>query len=212
MSRFRPVSPQLLADELVAEFASRHPGSHPLRVGLDAPACADLYPLLSLLDDRQRAIGRPVAIVPTRLFYRDASLRWEHGKADLDSFYDGWLDTGALQREVLRPLSVDGNYLPSLRDPDSNRSTRAVPLQLPPNGVVLLIGELLLGHGLELDLTVHFSVSRQARRRQTPDDLQWTLPAHDRYELEVGPAGIADLVVRYDDPAHPALLIRSGRS
>jgi hypothetical protein len=208
VSRFRPVSPQLLADELVAEFAARHPRSRPLRVGLDTPAWVDLDPLLSLLDDRLRALGRPVAIVPARLFYRDASLRWEYGKDDLDSFYDGWLDSGALQREVLRPLSLDGSYLPSLRDPDSNRSTRAVPLQLPSNGVALLVGELLLGQGLELDLTVHFSVSRQARRRQAPDDLQWTLPAHDRYELEVDPAGVADLVVRYDDPTHPALLVR----
>ena len=208
MSRFRPVSPQLLADELAVVFAARHPQAHPLRVGLDAPACVNLNPLLGLLDDRLRAAGRPVAIVSSRLFYRDASLRWEYGKADVDSFYDGWLDTGALQREVLRPLATDGSYLPSLRDPDSNRSTRATPVRLPSNGVALLVGELLLGHGLDLDLTVHFSVSRQARRRQTPDELQWTLPAHDRYELEVDPAGLADLVVRYDDPSHPALLVR----
>jgi hypothetical protein len=178
-----------------------------LRVGLDAPACVDLEPLLGRLDVL-RVAGRPIAVIPTRLFYRDASLRWEYGKADVDSFYDGWLDTGALQREVLRPLMAAGSYLPSLRDPESNRSTRAVPVQLPVNGVALLVGELLLGHGLDLDLTVHFSVSRQARRRQTPDDLQWTLPAHDRYELEVDPAGVADLVIRYDDPAHPALLVR----
>lgn len=208
MSRFRPVSPELLASELVAVFSARHPGSRPLRVGLDAPAWVEPEPLLALLDDRLRAAGRPVAVVWTRLFYRDAALRWEYGKDDLDSYYDGWLDTGALQREVLRPLATDGSYLPSLRDPDSNRSTRAAPVQLPSNGVALLVGELLLGHGLDLDLSVHFSVNRQARRRQAPDDLQWTLPAHDRYELEVDPAGIADLVVRYDDPAHPALLIR----
>lgn len=208
MNRFRPVSPGLLADELVASFVARHPGSHPLRVGLDAPGWVELDPLLTLLDERLRAVGRAVAIVSTRLFYRDASLRWEYGKDDLDSFYDGWLDTGALQREVLRPLAIDGNYLPSLRDPDSNRSTRATPLPLPSNGVALLVGELLFGHGLELDVAVHFSVNRQARRRQAPDDLQWTLPAYDRYELEVDPAGLADMVVRYDDPAHPALLVR----
>ena len=207
MSRFRPVSPRLLAEELIAEL-NRQRQPHPLRVALDAPACADLEPLLGALDDRLRAGGRPLAIVPARFFYRDASLRWEYGKHDVDSFYDGWLDTAALQREVLRPLASDGRYLPSLRDPDSNRSTRAVPVTLPPTGLALVVGELLLGSGLDFDLTVHFSVSRQARRRQTPADLQWTLPAHDRYELEVDPAGLADLVVRYDDPAHPALLVR----
>ena len=211
MSRFRPVSPPLLAEELVAEL-NRQRRPHPLRVALDAPACADLEPLLGALDDRLRAAGRPLAIVPARFFYRDASLRWEYGKHDVDSFYDGWLDTAALQREVLRPLASDGSYLPSLRDPDSNRSTRAVPVTLPPTGLALVVGELLLGSGLDFDLTVHLSVSRQARRRQTPADLQWTLPAHDRYDLEVDPAGLADLVVRYDDPAHPALLVRPTES
>ncbi|HET6209558.1 MAG TPA: hypothetical protein VFD94_04205 [Jatrophihabitans sp.] len=212
MSRFRPVSPPLLADELVAGPLARQQRPHPLRVGLDAPACADLDPLLALLGDRLRSAGRPLAIVPARLFYRDASLRWEYGKADVDSFYRGWLDTAALQREVLQPLAVDGSYLPSLRDPGSNRSTRAAPVRLPPAGVALVTGELLLGHGLDFDVVVHVSVSRQARRRQTPAELQWTLPAHDRYELEVDPVGLADVVVRYDDPAHPALLVRAAPS
>ena len=209
MSRYRPLSRQRLADELATELSARHRQQHPLRVGLDAPACADLEPVLTLFADRLRAAGHPVAILPARLFYRDASLRWEHGKTDVESFYSGWLDTAALQREVLLPLAADGSYLPSLRDPESNRSTRAARLRLPPAGAAVVTGELLLGGGLDFDAVVHVSVSRQARRRQTPAELQWTLPAHDRYEVEVDPAGLADLVVRYDDPLHPALLVRA---
>jgi hypothetical protein len=212
VSQYRPVSRDRLADELATELMARHRLRHPLRVGLDAPACADLAPVLTLLTDRLREAGHPVAVLPARLFYRDASLRWEHGKTDVESFYNGWLDTAAVQREVLLPLAADGSYLPSLRDPDSNRSTRAAPLRLPPTGIAVLTGELLLGSGLSFDAVVHVSVSRQARRRQTPAELQWTLPAHDRYELEVDPAGLADLVVRYDDPLHPALLIRTAQS
>jgi len=208
VSRYRPVSPELLAEELAAELAARHRQQHPLRVGLDAPACADLEPVLTLLAERLREAGHPVAILPARLFYRDASLRWEHGKTDVESFYSGWLDIAAMQREVLLPLATDGSYLPSLRDPDSNRSTRAARLRLPPAGMALIAGELLLGGGLSFDTVVHVSVSRQARRRQTPAELQWTLPAHDRYEVEVDPAALADLVIRYDDPLHPALLAR----
>jgi hypothetical protein len=206
--RFHPVSGQLLADELAAGLLARHRQQHPLRVGVDAPACADLDPVLSLLTSRLREAGHPVVILPARLFYRDASLRWEYGKADVESFYSGWLDTAALQREVLLTLAVDGSYLPSLRDPDSNRSTRTERATMPPAGVVLVTGELLLGSGLSFDTVVHVSLSRQARRRQTPAELQWTLPAHDRYEIDVDPASLADLVIRYDDPLHPALLAR----
>jgi hypothetical protein len=42
------------------------------------------------------------------------------------------------------------------------------------------------------------------RRRTDPDD-RWTLPAYDRYADEVSPADWADLVVRSDDPDHPAI-------
>ncbi len=87
----------------------------------------------------------------------------------------------------------------------SNRATRAETIELPTAGVLLLVGELLLGRGLHLDLTVHIAVSRQARRRRVPDELAWTLPAFDRYDIEVDPAGLADLVVRWDDPQRPAL-------
>jgi len=208
MSRFVPVSPALLATRLAALCDQRHPGRHPLRVALDGPACADLAEPVALLTAELRAAGRPVAMVQAHDFYRDASLRLEYGRTDVESFYTGWLDTGAVQREVLDPLAEHGRYLPSLRDPATNRSTRADPVELAASGVLLLRGELLLGIGLHVDLTVHAAVSRQARLRLTDEDRRWTLPAFDRYDHEVDPAAIADVVIRYDDPRHPALLIR----
>lgn len=208
VSRFEPVSPSALAHRLAELCGDRHPGRHPLRLALDAPSCADLTePVASLAAELQSA-GRPVGVVRAADFYRDASLRLEYGRTDVESFYTGWLDTGALQREVLDPLAEHGRYLPSLRDPVTNRSTRAHPAELAASGVLLLCGELLLGVGLHLDLTVHVSVSRQARRRLTGEELRWTLPAFDRYDHEVDPAGLADAVIRYDDPRHPALLVR----
>lgn len=207
-SRFNPVSPELLAGRLAELCGTRHPGGHPLRVALDGPACADLSEPIALLTGQLRAAGRPVALIQANTFYRDASLRLEFGRTDVESFYTGWLDTAALRREVLDPLVVRGSYLPTLRDPASNRSTRAEPEHLPPAGVLLVRGELLLGAGLPFDLTVHAAVSRQARKRLTAPDAQWTLPAFDRYDIEVDPSGSADVVIRYDDPRHPALLIR----
>lgn len=208
MSRYSPVSPALLAKLLVCELLDRHPGQHPLRVGLDAPWFINMGPLLDSMGSGLRAAGRPIVVLDSRGFYRDASLRFEHGKTDVESYYTGWLDGTALQREVLHPLATTCSYLPGLRDPITNRSSRLAPAELPAEAVVLVTGELLLGAGLAFDVVVHIDVSRQARRRLAPADLAWTLPAFDRYNLEVDPAGLADAVVRYDDPAHPALFIR----
>jgi hypothetical protein len=36
------------------------------------------------------------------------------------------------------------------------------------------------------------------------------LPAYDRYDAQVRPAERADIVVRADDPRHPAAIDRSG--
>lgn len=209
MSRFSPVSPDLLVRRLAAELLARQQGSRPLRVGLDAPACANVGTLVSALTAELRAVGRQTAVIEARDFLRDASLRLEYGKTDVDSFYSGWLDTSALQREVLTSLVETGRYLPSLRDPVTNRSSRAEPVTLAAGGIALITGELLLGTGLSFDVAVHAAVSRQARRRLTRDSLQWTLPAFDRYDVDVDPAAIADLVFRYDDPGHPALLVRT---
>ncbi len=96
--------------------------------------------------------------------------------------------------------------LPSLRDPATDRSTRASYTQLPSNGVLLLDGPLLLGRWLPLNLTVHLALTPAALARRTPADEHWTLPAFARYEAETVPAELADLTVRMDDPRHPALV------
>jgi hypothetical protein len=212
--RFTPISAERLPARLVELAQDRHPQLHPLRLAFDGPRCADLGPLVDAVAQGLRAVGRPVAIVRTETFYRDASLRFEYGKTDVDSFYTGWLDSAALQREVLMPLGAggEGRYLPALRDPDTNRSIHGTGAALPATGVLLLRGELLLGTGLDLDLVVHASVSRQARKRITAEIMpswSWTLPAFDRYDIDVDPVSTADVVLRYDDPARPALAVNA---
>jgi hypothetical protein len=107
---------------------------------------------------------------------------------------------------VLDPLGPGGSgrVLPSLRDPVTDRSTRAGYVELPPGGVLVLDGPLLLGQGLPLDLTVHLRLSRAALERRTDPAERWTLPAYERYAREVLPEESADVVVRADDPRHPA--------
>ncbi|MDQ1738887.1 MAG: hypothetical protein QOE53_539, partial [Pseudonocardiales bacterium] len=209
MRRYAAVSQELLAQRLIQTMIERHPGGHPLRVALDAPGWVEFGPLTDAVAAELRALGRPVATVRASDFYRDASLRFEHGKTDVESFYTGWLDGAALQREVLGPLAAGGgHYLPTLRDQVTNRAIRSRPAPLPATGVLLVCGELLLGAGLSFDLAIHLAVSRAARKRLVPDDRRWTLPAFDRYDLDVDPVSLADLVIRYDDPLHPAVSVR----
>jgi len=72
--------------------------------------------------------------------------------------------------------------------------------------VLLVSGALLLGRGLPFDLTVHLALSPGALRRGTPPEWAWTLPAYARYDAEVDPALLADIVIRADDPDHPAVV------
>lgn len=97
--------------------------------------------------------------------------------------------------------------LPSLWDPERDRATRADYVVVPDQGVVLVDGWLMLGRGLPFDLVVHVQVSPAARRRRVPPgDAARELPAFDRYDEQVRPAEVADIVVRADDPQRPAVI------
>ena len=199
---YRPIDP----DQLVAELGERidaAPGDA-VRVLVDGPPAARPDELAAALAEALPERGRSAVVVRSEQFWRDASLRFEYGREDVLSLPD-WVDIGALNREVLDPVAAGLHYLPSLRDPVSNRSTRESPRVLPPRGVLLVSGALLLGRGLHADLAIHLAMSAGARARRTPGEQQWTLPAFDRYDAATRPAELADAVIRYDDPRHPAI-------
>ena len=111
----------------------------------------------------------------------------------------------ALEREV---LTRDGAYLPALWDAVADRSARRSVEPVPPGAVLLVDGVLLLGRGLPADLVVHVALSPSAlRRRGVPD---WQLPAFAAYDREVRPGDACDVLVRAEDPARPAVLVRRG--
>jgi hypothetical protein len=165
--------------------------------------------LAAALADRLPPLGRPAVVVPAAGFYRPASLRLEHGRTDPDARYTDWLDAGALTREVLAPVGPGGSgeYLPVLWDLGRDRAARARPRSAPPGGVLLVPGALLQGIGLPFDVVVHLRMSPPARRRRTPPEQAWELPAFDRYDDEVDPVGLADAVVLADHPDRPALVL-----
>ncbi|GAA3093738.1 uridine kinase [Streptosporangium carneum] len=196
--------------EELADRIAAAPRSSWVRVAFDGAPAARPGRLADDLVDPLRLRGREVLRVSSDDFLRPASLRFEYGKTDPDAFYADWLDTGALVREVLGPLEPgrSGRVLPTLWDTRIDRATRAPYVTVPEGGVLLLDGALLLGRGLPFDLTVHLWLSPGALARRTDEERRWTLPAYARYEREAEPLDVADVVVRVDDPRHPAVVER----
>jgi hypothetical protein len=208
--RVEPVSEEALVDHVVGRVLAQPVPGTALRVLVDGHPSTQPEALADALVDPLRAAGRPVARLHVHEFWRPASLRLERGRTDPDALLDDRIDVAGLDREVLGAVGPGGTarYLPSLRDPVTSRATRAAYVDAEPGLVVLLDGSLALGHGLALDLTVHLAVREATIARRTAPDDAWTLAAYARYAAETDPERVADVVVRVDDPHHPALVHR----
>jgi hypothetical protein len=206
--RLEAITWERLADALAEQLVHLKPGGDGpwSRIAVDGAPAAQPGELADRLAEALRIRGRAALVIGTEGFLRPASLRLEYGHQDAGAYYDGWFDTGALWREVFGPLEAGGagRVLPDLWDPASDRATRSPHVALPPGGLLLLHGPLLLRHWFPFDLTVHVQLSPGALRRRTPSDVHWTLPAFERYEAEVDPVSVADVLVRADDPRRPA--------
>jgi hypothetical protein len=204
--RVRPIAPDILVAELTDRIDAVEDGW--VRVAVDGAPSTGPDRLAEALVDPLRARGRFALHVPVNGFWKAASLRLERGRTNPDAFYEDWMDLGALTREVLAPLAAGGSgkVLPSRWNPDTDRATRASYVDVPPHGVVIVSGALLLGAGLDFDVAVHLRQSPAALARCGDPGTAWTLPAYERYADEVMPELIADVVVRMDDPGHPALV------
>ncbi|GAA4844922.1 uridine kinase [Actinomycetospora corticicola] len=213
-----PLAPDVLLDRLVeavhalplpdggsGDGAQRSSTPGAVRVLVDGAAAARPDRWADGLVDRLQRLSRPVLRVSAWDFLRPASVRLERGRTDPDSFYDDWLDAGALVREVLAPAVVGKPVLPRLWDVATDRAVRAERVPLGPGGVVLVDGPLLLGRGLPAELEVHVAMSAAALARRTPDDEAWTLPAYARYDDEVAPQDLVPFVILADHPDRPAL-------
>ncbi len=201
-----PVQPST-PDGVVAAIANLIQSSHGrVRVAIDGAPASEPERLGA---EVVKALApRRGVLIRADNFWRQASLRFEDGRHDADAWLDHWLDDGAVRREVLDPALLTGRVLPALRDRGTDRSLRQPHIDLPPDGVVVVAGSVLLGRGLPFDLAVHVHLSAAALTRRTPETDSWTLPALNRYQSERNPTRLADLVIRADDPLRPALVAR----
>ncbi|MGW7515607.1 uridine kinase [Streptomyces sp. NPDC054796] len=205
---FEPITWERLTESLADRVAATKTGDGGpwLRVALDGAPPARPARLAERLAEALRVRGRPALTVAADGFLRQASLRLEYGRRDPDAYYDLWYDTSALWREVFNPLDPGGSglVLPDLRDPSTDRATRSDRVRLAEGGVLLLHGPLLLGRWFPFDLSVHLKLTPAALERRSEESARWTLPAFARYEEEVSPETTADVVIRANDPRHPA--------
>jgi hypothetical protein len=201
VSHFVPISRAGFAAALARRLAD---APKTTRVALDGAPCTEPQSWAEELTEALRTLGRPVAHVRAASFWRDASVRLEYGHQDVDAYLT-WLDPAALRREVLEPVAVTGQFLPSLRDARTNRATRQPRQHLGERGVLVVSGSLLLGLGLPFDLTIHLAASPAALARRTSPDQAWTLPAFARYQAQADPQLTSDVVVRVEDPLRPAV-------
>ncbi|HEY2792782.1 MAG TPA: uridine kinase [Micromonosporaceae bacterium] len=199
----RPISRSALIDELAERLISE---TGRIRVAIDGAEALDPGALAEDVADALRNRGRYVIHVRTDDFLLPASQRFEFGRMSPESFYDGWWDERGLQREVLDPAVTTGRVLPALWRADIDRSARADYVTLPETAVLFLSGQFLLGGGLPFETVVRLTASGKALERRTPPDRAWTLPAYERYDEEVAPDSFADIVVRLEDPRHPAVI------
>ena len=196
----------LVADHATALVASAREGGGGVRVGVDTPVGPDGARLADDVTALLRTAGLAGLRASRDAFVRPRSVRLEHGE-DPDAPWERWFDDPGLRRELLDPLGPGGTMQAacSLWDPVTDRATREPRRPTPPGAVVVVDGPFLLRRELAdaFDLVVHLQTSAAAIARRGGPGPSWA-----RYLDEVDPAARAGIVVRHDDPRHPALVHR----
>lgn len=199
-----PIFPDLLVESIVDSCPD---GTRSIVV-IDGADAARPVDFATRTAEHARSRGRPAAVVDLHDYVRPASIRFEYSRTDELSYRTLWFDYDALVREVIAPLRPGGggHFLPRLWDEATDRSARARSASAAANQIVLIAGPMLLGRGLNVDLSVQLRLSASALRRRTSADEQWTCaPLLEYYDGLDHSAERPDFLVRWDHPDRPAL-------
>ncbi|MEV4123828.1 hypothetical protein [Nocardia sp. NPDC049707] len=202
MPHFAPITRDGLV-ELITDHIRELDGR--ALIAIDGADAAEPVAIADHISTALRDTGRAAEVVSLHDYIRPASLRMEFGRTDEMSYRTAWFDYAALDREVIRALRDDARWLCALWDEDRDRSARSPIRTAVPGTVLLVAGPMLLGRGLDFDLTVHLDMSEPALHRRTPPDDRWTIPAllhHDRDNPSA-----PTFFIRWDHPDRPALRI-----
>ncbi|WP_232433689.1 hypothetical protein [Rhodococcus sp. AW25M09] len=202
-----PIFPDLLMKEIVDSC----PVGARTIVVVDGADAAQPVEFATRTAEHARSHGRPADVVDLHDYVRPASIRFEYSRTDELSYRTLWFDYEALGREVIAPLRRGGrgHFLPRLWDEATDRSARARTVEAAPNQIVLVAGPMLLGRGLDVDVSVQLRLSEGALRRRTDPADEWTcaplLAYYDGLDYSNGSAERPDFMVRWDHPGRPAL-------
>ncbi|MCD2109624.1 hypothetical protein LQ384_00780 [Rhodococcus rhodochrous] len=213
MPAFTPLTPEILAAS-VADRAEALTGS--VCIAVSAPDAADPVEFAQRVATELRTRGRAADVVDLHDFVRPASLRLEHGRTDPYSYRHDWFDYAAVDREVLRAVREHQRWLPRLWDERTDRSARERPRRAAEDQILVVAGPMLLGRGLDFDVTVVLTMSRAALERRTRPEDHWTIDAVLEHEHDAvldhavldHSGADADVLVRYDHPTRPAVRTR----
>lgn len=206
MPTYTPTTPDGLVELCLSHVAAR---DGRVVVVIDGAAAARPDDLADRLAARLRVVGRAAAVVRMADYLRAASLRFEYGHTDPESFRSTWFDYPALDREVVSALRVAGRWLPRLWDAEQDRSFRDRRQDAASDQVLILAGPMLVGRDLDVDLAIRLRMSGATLRRISSPDAQWTVEPILRYAEA---SGDADIEVRYDHPDRPAVAVAHPRT
>ncbi len=207
-----PVTPQGLAGLVArdgAELSHRaRPAGHGVAVGVDGVVAADTTALADAVAAALADRGLPVLRASRGGFLRPRSLRLELGDDPLAP-YERWYDDAGLRRELLDPLAETRRVTTSLWDAERDRATREPRREVPPGCVVVVDGPFLLRWTLAdaFAHVTHLQTSPAAATRRGAGALVGSWQA---YLDEIDPATQAGIVVRHEDPRHPAVVRAAG--
>ncbi len=199
-----PIFPDLLVESIVDSC----PAGARTIVLVDGADAARPVEFATRTAEHARSNGRPAAVVDLHDYVRPASIRFEYSRTDELSYRTLWFDYDAVAREVIAPMRPGGrgHFLPRLWNESTDRSARARSVDAAPNQIVLIAGPMLLGRGLDVDVSVQLRLSEGALRRRTDPADQWTCaPLVEYYDSLDPSAGRTDFVIRWDHPDRPAL-------
>ncbi|MFD7846046.1 hypothetical protein ACFV4K_24275 [Nocardia sp. NPDC059764] len=200
MPDFTALTPDALL-ALIADRAGTLPGN--VVVAVDGADAAEPLTVATGVADALRTRGRPAEVISLHDFVRPASVRLEYDRDSEFTYRTGWFDYAAVNREVVKSLRDSGRYLPALWNERTDRSARARIRDAADSTVLFVAGPMLLGRGLDFDLTVALRMSEGALRRRTDPEQGFTVDGLLEFQREHPER--ADILVAWDHSDRPAV-------
>jgi uridine kinase len=214
-------------ENLIAELIARRVGDAPLRVAIDGIDASGKTTLANSLAPILAAKGRHVLRSSIDRFHNPSSIRYSRGVDSPEGYYWGSFNYPALVRELLQPLSPEGDRVVRLGVFNYRLDqTVEVEPQHVPNGTILLFdGVFLLRPEINdywdfrifIDVDFDVALERVLMRDQGamggPERtreryLTRYYPGQTLYLNLVSPQQIAYVVVNNNDYDNPQLLVR----